>query len=75
MQYRKDDYRELVAKLCSKAEVVETSDLLLYSFGCHLKEFLEGYTVNMSTNTKYVTFSRIKDELWERIMRKVFDVI
>ena len=53
----------------------ESSDILLYSFGCHLKEFLDAYTVNMSDNTKYNAYSDIKKLLIEKIRRKVFAII
>lgn len=68
---RKDDYKQLIEKLCSKAVKVESSDLFLYSFGCHLKEFLDGYTAKMKESSKYSMLSKIKSSLYEKIRKKV----
>ena len=73
IQHRRSDYNDLVSQICSKVGNPETTDVLLYSFGCHLKEFLDAYTMNMSDGSKYNAYSDIKILLINRIKKKASD--
>lgn len=74
IEFKRKEYTDVVADLCSRAINVSTCDVLLYSFGCRFKEFIDGYTLKLTEATKQTTLSKISKRFHEIVRKKVYVV-